>query len=539
MYHHPLLFACANPRDNLSVSELIPRILHERGSFLQITEASLLKEIENGDDEPAAQESDAGSAPENTLEQFQAQKQALTRHLGSALNETSLSLDFVSLLISAVKPNVARNTISPHLAKTVPLGALNSDRIEVAAAHDAGRTAAIGRGLKVDALTKATASFRGASLRLRQQVLRERLYWQDVYGVLASGEVLYKTRDPTTGHRAIGVKYGYGDSGSSYHDKGMAVLKRTSDGVALLPVLESAAGVKAADKGCKYIRVKVLSKIDDDYMLTGQLQFRADSVRPAGNVVDEIDRTRYFLFEEDLFYQLTREAKTLINYNVSIISNKIIIEVHNNIIEIEAMVYDENDDELMYQNINRESSLNNDKAQRILVFLKLMLCCFYRYNLGLRQGVPTARTKWKLHNSHPLILRPLLGYLRHEINFQNVRYILDRVVAGYDAEIEPKKYSQLLAVKDTVRVQDIFEKLTKSPLSEFAVRLRNAAGRVMHIALRLSATETFCNLIVFISITRYDSSDLAQGTKVLELQESEIYDVEECLQWVVTKFMAE
>lgn len=488
----------------------------------------------------------------STFDEFQIQKMELTKQISTALNETSLSLDFVSLLISSVKPNIGKTTMSPHLSKAVPLGSLNSDRVE--RTNDPGSTAdtaAIGLGLKLESLSKITQLFKNAGTRLNEQVLKERVYWNNVSTVLRNNEVLYKTRDPTTGNRAIGVKYGFGDSGSSYHDKGLAVLQRDekSGNVNFLPILSSVNGIKVADKAYKYLRVKILSKIDDDYMLTGQSTFDPASISiNEEGIIGSIDKHRYFLFEEELFYYLIREAKTLINYNVSIISNKIIIEVQDNIFEIESIVYDENnEDELnnFYQNINKDSSMNNSKAQLILMFFKLMLCCFYKYNLTLRQDVPTSKTKWKLANSHPLILRPFLGYIRHDINFKNVNYILGNIIARENLSTEQynivsKKYLTLQPISDTKKVQDIFEKSTKSPTSEISMTIKNIKKQKhLKVDLTLSATETYCNLIVNISINVYDNDKWENGTKLLELKVSEIYDVEECLQWVISKFLNE
>ena len=44
--------------------------------------------------------------------------------------------------------------------------------------------------------------------------------------VLANDEVLFRMRDPQNNARAIGVKYGYGDSGSNFHDQGLALLRK-------------------------------------------------------------------------------------------------------------------------------------------------------------------------------------------------------------------------------------------------------------------------------------------------------------------------
>lgn len=525
--------------------------IEEEALRSDVEAVDLATKFEGSPDEQGEEETDALG----TYETFTKNKHELAKLIGGALNETSLSLDFVSLLISSVKPNLGKSTISPLLSKNVPLGSLAADRIESTGPNNSKECAAIGQGWKLESLTKITDSLRTASIRLNEQVLRERNYWENVHTVLQNGEVLYKARDPTTGHRGIGVKYGYGDSGSNYHDKGLAILKRNIDGnVSLLPILNEVSSrggttTKVAEKVHKYIRVKILSKIDDDYMLTGQSVFNSKSILGGKDaIINDIEKARYFLFEEDLFHQLTREAKTLINYNVSIISNKIIIEVYEHIIEIEAVVYDENNEEELnnlYQNINRESSMNNSKAQHILIFLKLMLCCFYKYNLDLRRDVPTARAKWKLANSHPLILRPLLGHIRHEINFKNVQYVLGNLLADFDKDtykIRAKKYLTLSPIGETKTIRDIFEKSTKSPKSELKVKLVHPTnGKVLKIDVTLSATESYCNLIVNLVVNRYNSlqtyKEDKDSLKLLEVKVTEIYDVEECLEWIISKFI--
>ena len=68
-----------------------------------------------------------------------------------------------------------------------------------------------------------------------------------------------------------------------------------------------------------------------------------------------------------------------------------------------------------------------------------MLCCYYKYNLKLKQKVPTALTKWKQSNSHPLILRPLVGNMRHELNLLNMKSVLDRLMHAHESELSYSK----------------------------------------------------------------------------------------------------
>ncbi|SGZ58719.1 CIC11C00000004446 [Sungouiella intermedia] len=549
--------------ESIPIADLIPQILHERQSFLNITEEHLQDEINQGDidreeEDDESQLHNAKEVDEDTesaYQAFQKRKFELLGNINSAMNETSLSLDFVSLLMSAVKPNVAKTTISPHLTKNVPLGSLSSDRLTMDEdSQDKAKGAkrdnpeSIGLGWKYQSLTHITGLFKNAGAQLREQVDIEHRYWNMINKVLGHGEVLFKVRDPKTGARAIGVKYGYGDSGSNYYDKGLAVLRKdeqTGD-VTFSPIMTG--NHKISQKSNKYTRIKVLSKIDDDFMLTGQSLFDKDAIADKSEfkVINDIEKARYFLFEDDLFYHLIREAKNLINYNVSIISNRIIIEIFDQIIEIESVVYDEDNEEELnntYQNINKESSKNNDKAQAIYIFLKLMLCCYYDYNLELKQKIPTSFTKWKQSNSHPLMLRPLIGHMRHEINVHRMNIILNNVCKALDAtklsyEIAEEKYVNL----HTEKLTNPFRKAVTKPLSKFKVILQKLSTKeYLNVEVEVTSSDIFVNLVIVLTISKYNNiEDLKQnqqGSNVLLLKFTDLMDIEESLNWSILNFL--
>lgn len=554
--HDPFL----QNEDDIPIAELIPQILLERESFLNISEELLQEEIDRSQSSTDLPESgnELVESPELdddtdlAYQTFLKQRVELLSHVNSAMNETSLSLDFVSLLMSAVKPNITKATMSPHLTKNVPLGSLNSDRLtqsdEDKKTSSRDKPESIGLGWKYQSLKHITELFKSAGTQLSEQVDIEHKYWDVINKVLSHGEVLFKVRDPLTGSRTIGVKYGYGDSGSSYFDKGLAVLRKNEETgeVTFSPIMTG--NQKTSQKSNKFTRIRVLSKIDDDFMLTGQSLFDKDALADKNEhkVIDDIERARYFLFEDDLFYHLIREAKNLINYNVSIISNKIIIEIHDQIIEVESVVYDEQNEEELnntYQNINKESSKNNDKAQAILTFLKLMLCCYYDYNLQLKQKIPTAFTKWKQANSHPLMLRPLIGFMRHELNVHRMNKLLNSTCKSLDAsklsyEIVEEKYVNLIDEP----VSNAFVKAVTKPLSKFKVKLQKLATKeYLNVEVEVTTTDIFVNLVIELTITKYNNvEDLEQnlqGTNVLLLRFTDFMDIEESLNWSILNFL--
>lgn len=541
--------------NDLSIAELIPRILAERSSFINLTEDQLRQEIEdddfeeeNEDEETEVAEDNLEANGETAHQTFQRQKGELLTNINSAMNEVSLSLDFVSLLMSALKPTVAKATMSPHLTKIAPLGSLGSDRLTQSAdeplPRDHARQSAekIGRGWKHQALGRVTSLFQEAALQLREQVNHEKKYWDLINTVLSHDEVLFKVKDPLTNLKAIGVKYGYGDSGSSYFDKGLAVLRKdeTSGEISFNPI--AAGNNKVSQRIDRYTRVRILSKIDNDFMLTGQSVFDKEAIKKTREylVLNDIKRARFFLFEEDLFYHLIREAKFLINYHVTIIANKVIVELHDQIIEIEAVPYDENNEaelENVYQNVNDESSKNNDKAQAILSFLKIMLCCYYQYNLDLRQRVPTSFTKWKQSNSHPLMLRPLIGLMRHELHVRKAQHMLNGLcrlldTSKFNYDIDEKKF---LNLKLAAVVKNPFSKAVTKPLSEVTATIKKNTGSRLEVKIEISASDIFVNLLLKMTVTQFHAEE-EQDTKALELRFTDWLEIEESLSWVIMRF---
>ncbi|CAK9438623.1 uncharacterized protein LODBEIA_P28470 [Lodderomyces beijingensis] len=599
--------------DDFRLSELIPRILYERRSFLNITEDSLKREIESSntlkkgvdgeneideqnvhavddDDqiipEEIAELKDAaaaaaaatttttttaaaaaaatttetpapGTTTESAQDIFNRQRIELSKDVANALNETSLSLDFVSLLLSSVKPNISKNTMSPHLQKFIKPSSLNSDKLEVedadAAANDSIKNNKVGQGWKAEAMKKVTELFKTTSENVKQQVAKERRYWNMINLVRSNNEALFRMRDPVSNARAIGVRYGYSDSGSDLSDKGLALLrKNTQTGeISFVPLSSNTSQLNNNTSQRKYVRVRMLTKFDDDYIVTGQSRFNYDYNTSTHDIINQIENARVFLFETDLFYQLTREAKILLSYKVATTQDKISIEIADGIIEIENAVYDELNEEPYlgnyYQNVNEASSINNDKCQLVLTYFKLMLCCFYKYNLKLKQKVPTSLTKWKQSNSHPLILRPFLGNIRHESYISCMQKILEDLVAGKSIKKEegdndnynkPKlhKFSNLKE-----KSKNPFQKAIEKPRSVFDLSLHNSKSNVLKIKIVITTNELFVDLILRLTTIKYETvtdfeADI-NGTNILQMDFNDFEEIQTCLDWTIRDFL--
>ncbi|CAI5757579.1 unnamed protein product [Candida verbasci] len=207
--------------DKLKLEELIPRILMTRKSFLNVTEESLSEELKNPNLQPENIQ-ETTQEEEQDVDLFNKQKFELTKSINSALNETTLSLDFISLLIASVKPNVGKSTMSPHLQKLVKPTSLNSDKLTKDETTTSKSSTRIGQGWKIDSLNKIITMFKDSSISLSEQTNKEHNYWNSINFVVSNNEALFKINEP---EKSIGIKYGYGDSGSSYYDDGLGILR--------------------------------------------------------------------------------------------------------------------------------------------------------------------------------------------------------------------------------------------------------------------------------------------------------------------------
>ena len=546
----------------MQLPDLITKILLERQSFTNISEDSIINEIqqkhtaENESEEIVSTTNEPIKLDENTVigkngntvQDFQIQKNELTKNLSLALNETSLCLDFVSLLISRVRPNLVKATISPYLSKLIPLGSINTDRLTSdPQERNEANASRIGLGWKSDHLSKITNTLKTTSTRLHEQIIKEKKYWDDINAVVSSKEVLYKTRDPLNGARTLGVKYGFGDSGSNYYDKGLAVLrKEDSTGEAMFA--QHVSSELVIDKTYKYVRVRILSKSEDDFMLTGQSRFESKHLNSNHHMlINAIEKARYFIFEEDLFFHLLREAKLLIHYGVQVISDKIIVENYNEIIEIETINYDEeNEDELnnRYQNVNEYSCINNDRAQAILTFMKILLCNFYKYNLGQKQRICT-HSRRDQTKTDPLILRPLLGYLKHKAYLRQMNFIIKNCQSQFENKATFKIENIKCKHLETKNTSDSpFAVLINHPLSIFTIIVKPfSKSDAIKINFFLTATDLYCSLVISMKMSSFENEADAEndknGIRALLITYYDFNEAKESLEWTIANFLRE
>ncbi|KAF2147841.1 hypothetical protein K461DRAFT_283432 [Myriangium duriaei CBS 260.36] len=394
-----------------SFGTVLGRIYAERGHFRHITEAQLRDEIttkaisgasspsDSDSDEEDAKDSAASKAPR--AEQLATARREVIEHVASAQNETLLALDFVSLLLSK-DVKAAESTISPILKQSVPPGTLGLD-MWAGMTPDAKQEETdrlLARGKRFQSLTQSADALMAAGDRLKTTVDRERRYWNEVLRVRQSGwNVCRMPRDKGV----MGVRYGFSEARGEFARRGLAALKMGSEGNV---VLDRGLGTEG-----KALRVRLV----EDGVVKGE-----SSIKGARDDDEELDveariRTaRDSLFEEELWHEAMREARTLGSYGVGMKGNTITmplsyVDTQNGngpasqqLIEVDLVPLDTD-----------VSHHPDPLANGIATALRLLLSHTHRQRLDQRSTIPPPLSSAKVEKPLASILRPLLSTLHH------------------------------------------------------------------------------------------------------------------------------
>lgn len=481
----------------MPMQQLVPLLLQQRGpgfKFADLSEEGLINEIESSQDnsEQAAndnstsdftmiaeddesltdnankppidedskldlqQKEDASRAKfENeaeamTQEQFVGIRKSMIEHVDLALNESSLALEFLSLLLSSVRESAATASMSPFLRKTAPVGSLNSDKVPlVPHTHEEKTNAEIlSRGWKLRSLNESRLLLKEKYMLLNEIMTKEHLYWSNIARHISNKDVIFKMRDKNNRTRLLGIKYGYEDSGSNYrHDRGVAVLRNNPEQNKLELEPFSGADAGGSLNNERFVRVRIFTKIasEDDYILTGEssvseVLFSADSgIDDLEDVKNQIKRLKAFAFEQELMYQLKKESSLLISYGVTIENkNKVVMELPNEKFEMELVSLD---DDSVVNHVQDAPKVNDKRATLTLVTLRLLLIAMFKKNL--KQRLTSLGKASPKGAKDILLLRPLLGRLRHH----NYKILLRKIVKDYILDVAENATMRETAVR--------------------------------------------------------------------------------------------
>ncbi|KAL8852990.1 MAG: hypothetical protein Q9221_002138 [Calogaya cf. arnoldii] len=394
-----------------SLPYLIARINEQRGSFRNITEASLEEEIQAA----KAGESEEPQADNNSLadgedekakgEEFALAKEDIIKRVAEAYNTSSQALDLVSLLLTSHTPKVAEATVSPYVKQMIPFGALGAEIMQATKEAEPEETShdLVGLGWRMRSLTRSADTLLGSATRLEQELRHESTYWQQVLEVKQAGWPIARLPGD---RQTLGVRFGFGEAHAEFRDRGLVALRRDADGN-----IDLDHGQRW--QGEKRIRVRVVKD--------GRILAEPPTISMADDksLSQRLLRARNSIFDEELYHELNREARNLVSQEVRCVGGHICCRYEGDS-RIEISLVDVATEEPL-----SASSENTTVPAAIAVTLRLLLTHAHRQNLQRRSQPPPPITDTS--NARPLysLLRPILEILQHQSTRRTVQSELD------------------------------------------------------------------------------------------------------------------
>ncbi|KAH9845546.1 Subunit 17 of Mediator complex, partial [Teratosphaeria destructans] len=305
--------------DQPKLHDVLGRVAHERGHFRDITEASLQEEIategaiplSSTDDDESEDDDDDDDEHEatgpSTLEEVIKMRQEMHALVSTTLStDVSLLLDTVSLALSRYKPDAAKTTLSAVLQQQgIPLGSLGTDvwhRMPEDTAREE-EDERIATHVRLEGLRESANALLAAATRLNENVRKETQYWERVLSISEKGWNVCRIPGP---QRLLGVTFGFSESAPEFSRRGIAALTTTEEGDLTLG--------RGFGRKAKALRVV----IKRHGQVVGVSRTPETSTDEEGQLTldQRIRRARDSLFDEELYHEMIREARTVANFGV-------------------------------------------------------------------------------------------------------------------------------------------------------------------------------------------------------------------------------
>ncbi|KAI1662891.1 subunit 17 of mediator complex-domain-containing protein [Daldinia decipiens] len=287
-----------------NLGEFISRINVQSGGFRNVTEAKLREEIaaqQHGRVE-AEGSSDEEEDEDVELKSVTAAREEFLKNIEVAHQSAMLSLDFVSLLLTKQDPR-ALSTLSPELRELVGIGTLGASKLNESNIIEARMQddLAVATGWRLMGVNNMVDSVVAAAEKLEKEMQLETKYWADVLTVSEGGwAVCAAPQEPHT----LGVRFGFAESAPEFRNSSIAPFRRNDDGTVRL-------GLGRIGGGSQRVRLTLKKNgiIVDQSPLPGRIPDDAP-------LQDRVREARNTAFHQELWYEINREARTLLSSDV-------------------------------------------------------------------------------------------------------------------------------------------------------------------------------------------------------------------------------
>lgn len=257
-------------------------------------------------------------------------------------------------------------------------------------------------GWNLTSLNSSADKLLGAAQRLEKEMEKETKYWNQVLSVSQKG---WSTcRMPRERH-TVGVRFGFSEAGPLFSGRGLAALRPDADGDIVLDQGLIAKG--------KIIRVKVLKHgeaVQESALPPAQLA--------TAELESVIHQARDSLFDEELFHEITKEARTLASWGVVVEGESIRLPIDR--------LYEANSArdsasqaiivELVPQDthVTDMQTTDNADAEAVALMLRLLMADVHQRRFNHRARPPPPLSDEKLKASTHDILQTVMNCLSHK-----------------------------------------------------------------------------------------------------------------------------
>lgn len=480
------------------VSHYITRMNEQRGSFRELTEQELEDEIARGKDDKA---DDVSSDEENEdpvekrREELKTAKEKIMMGLLAAHYEVSCNRDFVSLLLTGdpERPN-SHVTLDLRVKDRVPLGSLDkqfirpplvnaqqADEVEKVAA-DTLYERRLAAGIKLRGLNSSADTILAAAQRLEEEMTREARYWQDVISIKERGWPITRSSGR---RREIGVRLNTLESAPDFRARGFIRIGRTDEGRAELDLSDDLAEGKR-------LRVEIRSQ--------GRIVAAADEEAISdGSLHDSLKQARDTLFDQELFYELSRESAALWHMGVKWTDQGALMPFDGSTEIAVSLVAPGDVIDVPMSDDDPSTELYRQVANAIAPALRILLSHGFRRIYNKRSAPPQAITSRKPTQSVHSILQPLLHRAKHQAIQQQMNEFMNDLAgilkrSCFDAELDrPRDDMGLKAALESMdnsgrpAVEVIVNKLSNPTPSTYVLRLAKSETTIK-IMFRINNT---------------------------------------------------
>ncbi|PGH31893.1 hypothetical protein GX50_05328 [[Emmonsia] crescens] len=414
----PFIQKSAAEPDSLPIR--IAQINAQRGSFRNVTEQSLQEEIDaqraleaaGGEAEEKGEVESEEVKPTDRLEQLFKSRAEIIDFAAQAHAEANYALDLVSLLVSKYTPRQAEVSMSPYLKQRAPLGSLGIDVIKTPEKTEAAQKEIVdlSRGWKLENFDAAANKLLQSASRLEEEVAAETKYWAGILDIKEKGwKVCRLPRERQT----LGVQYGFLEATPTFRDRGLAALRRGAGGDLILD-----RGLQTSKPRSLRVRVQ-----HDDQIIGVSKLIPLELAAGEDAIESRIRLARDALYEEELFHEINREARTLLQHGIESKQNLIQFQANDNQqILIDLVGLDEGISDSDQQG-HEEDALAETVAQS----LRLLLSHAHRQKYRRRTQIPPPVTAKRRPNPEYSLLQPTVSYLQHKSAIRWLRSFLDTI----------------------------------------------------------------------------------------------------------------